>query len=144
MLKHYVYSLLLMLLVSFSAASAQETFDGRSLSSIKADYKAVAAVAHVKITSVQLAANDLNSIYLVESKTLEIFKSKFKKGESLIFYFSAEKGYDAQKLNGKEWIVFLEAERPIPTGGKAWFELENSKLTASKKLIIRLRKFKNR
>lgn len=141
-LKHALYSLLLIIAVSVSAASAQETFDGRSLAGIKADFKSVGAVVHVKIKNIELVNSDLNPLYRVESETLETFKGKTKKGESLTFYFNAEKGYDAQKLNGKEWIVFLETERQIPTGGKAWFELENSKLTPSKKLVVELRKLK--
>jgi hypothetical protein len=140
MLKHAIYSLLLIITVSFSVAYAQETFDGRTLSGIKADYKSVGVVAHVKIKNIELADSDLNRLYRVESETIETFKGKTKKGESLTFYFSAEEGYNAQKLAGKEWIVFLESERAVPTGGQAWFELENSKLTASKKLAAQLRK----
>lgn len=142
MLKHAFYSLLLIFAVGISTASAQAEFDGRALSGIKADYKAVAVVAHVKIKNIEFVAADLNQIYRVESETIETFKGKTKKGESLIFYFSAEKGYDVQKLNGKEWIVFLETEREIPTGEKVSFELENSKLTPSKKLVGELRKLK--
>jgi hypothetical protein len=143
MLKHVIYNLLLILAVGVSAASAQETFNGRSFSGIKADYKSVLVVAHVKIKNIELAASELNPLYRVESETVEAFKGKLKKGESLTFYFNAEKGYDAQKLAGKEWIVFLEVERPMPSGGKGWFELENSKLTPSKKLGVQLRKLKN-
>jgi hypothetical protein len=142
MLKHAIYTLLLIIAVSFSAASAQETFDGRTLSGIKSDYKSVGIVVHVKIKNIELANSELNQLYRVEGETIETFKGNTKKGESLTFYFSAEKGYDAQKLAGKEWIVFLESERSIPTGGKAWFELENSKLTASKKLAAQLRKLR--
>ncbi|HLM60375.1 MAG TPA: hypothetical protein VK308_06210 [Pyrinomonadaceae bacterium] len=142
MLKHIGYSLLLIFAVSISAVQAQEDFNGRSLSGIKADFKSVGMVAHVKIKSIEPAASELNPLYRVESETLETFKGKAKKGESLIFYFSAEEGYDVRKLTGKQWIVFLDVERPMPSGGKAWFELENSKLTVSKKLVGELRKLK--
>ena len=142
MLKHAVCSLLLIFAVGIAAAFAQGNFDGRTLSGIKADYKSVGVVAHVKIKNIELVASDLNPLYRVESETLETFKGKAKKGTSLIFYFNAEKGYDAQKLTGKEWVVFLEAERPIPADGKAWYELENSKLTPTQQLVVQLRKLK--
>ncbi len=84
MLKHAVYGLLLALAASVSFASAQETFDGRSFSGIKADFKAVAVVAHVKIKRVELIASDLNPLYRVEGETRETFKGKTKRGESSI------------------------------------------------------------
>lgn len=124
-------------------ASAQADFDGRSLDGIKADYRAVGAVAHVKITKISLAAKGIHSLYAVESKLIETFKGKVKKGTPFTFYFDAEEDYDAQQLVGKDWVVFLEKERPTPNGGKGWYELENSKAPASKKLSAELRKLKN-
>ena len=124
-------------------ANAQESFDGRALAGIKKDYKSVGAVAHVKIKNIKLAADDIHPLYAVESEIVETFKGRIKKSEVFTFYFSAEEGYDATRLIGKQWIVFLERERPTPNGGKAWFELENSKLTASEKLVLQLRKLKN-
>jgi hypothetical protein len=120
---------------------AVQTFGGRHLSGIKADFKSVAVVALVEIENIELAASDLASVYRVESKTLETFKGKTD--ESLTFYFSADEGYDAERLIGKKWIVFLEAERQTPSGDNVRFELENSKLPASEKLVAQLRKLKN-
>lgn len=126
------------------AVNAQESFGGRDFSGIKADFKAVAAVARVKINRIELAAEAAHPLYKVEGVVVETFKGKTKKGQNLTFYFSAEEGYDAQQLTGKEWVVFLEKESPVPNGGNGWYELENSKLPASEKLGARLRKLKKR
>jgi hypothetical protein len=134
-------TLLFIALFSF-AAFAQEDFGGRSLDGIKGDYKAVGAVVHVKITKITLAGKGVHSLYAVESELVEAFKGKIKKTAPFTFYFDAEEDYNAQQLVGKEWVVFLEKERPTPNGGKAWYELENSKSPASEKLSAELRKLK--
>jgi hypothetical protein len=69
-----------------------------------------------------------------ESEIIETFKGAIKKNQTFTFYFHAEEGYDVNRLIGNEWIVFLQKNYPIPTGGKDCYELENSKLTPSKKL----------
>jgi hypothetical protein len=124
--------------------SAQENYGGRAFSGIKADFKTVGAVVHVKINRIELAAEAVHPLYKVESEVIETFKGKTKKNQTLMFYFNAEEDYDAQLLTGKEWIVFLEKEGPVPSGGTGWYELENSKLPASEKLAARLRKLKKR
>lgn len=123
-------------------AGAQESYSGRDFSGIKADFKTVGAVVHVKIKTVELAAEGAHSLYKVESEVVETFKGKTRKGQTLTFYFDAEDGYDAQQLAGKEWVVFLEKQGPVPNGGNGWYELENSKVPASAKLDARLRKLK--
>jgi len=135
-------TLLFIALFTFGA-TAQEDFGGRSFDGIKGDYKSVGAVAHVKITKISLAVKGAHSLYAVESELIETFKGKIKKTAPFTFYFDAEEDYDAQQLVGKEWVVFLEKERPTPTGGKGWYELENSKAPASKKLSVQLRKLKS-
>lgn len=134
-------TLLFVALFSF-AAIAQEDLGGRSLDGIKGDYKTVGAVAHVKITKITLAGKGAHSLYAVESELVEAFKGKIKKTTPFTFYFDAEEDYNAQQLVGKEWVVFLEKERPTPNGGKAWYELENSTIPASEKLSVELRKLK--
>lgn len=124
-------------------ASAQSEFDGRSLAGIKSDFKAVGAVARVKIKAVKFAAEDIHPLYAAESEVVEIFKGTVKKSKILTFYFHAEEDYDVQKLIGKDCIVFLEKESAIPAGGKGWYELENSMISTSPKLIAQLRKMKN-
>lgn len=134
-------TLLFIALFSFGSY-AQTDFDGRSLDGIRADYKAVGAVAHVKITKISLVARAAHSLYVVESELIETFKGKFKQTKPLTFYFNAEEDYDPQPLVGKNWIVFLEKERPTPKGEKGWYELENSKIPASKNLSAELRKLR--
>lgn len=132
----------ILFLVAFFAfgANAQNEFDGRSLDGIKQDFKAVGAVARVKITNVKLAAEDIHPLYAVESEIVEIFKGKIKKRKSFVFYFHAEADYDARQRVGKDYIVFLEKEGDVPAGGKGWYELENSMIPTSGKLIFQLKK----
>lgn len=122
--------------------NAQESYGGRSLSGVKSDFKAVGAVARVKIISIDLAADAGHPLYKVESEVIETFKGKMAKGKVFAFYFNAEEDYDVQQLTGKEWVVFLEKEGPVPNGGNGWYELENSKIPASLKLSANLRKLK--
>jgi hypothetical protein len=120
-------------------ANAQQTYGGRELSGIKSDFKAVGAVAHVKIDKIELAADDVHPLYKIESAVIETFKGKMKKGK-FVFYFHAEEGYNVQQLAGKEFVIFLESEAPVPGGGNGWYELENSKIPASVKLSAELKK----
>ena len=142
MLKGTIGGSLLILTLGVWSAFAQTNFDGRSLAGIKKDYKAVGAVAQVKINKITPVAKDISQLYAVDSEIIETFKGAMKKGTALTFYFSAEEGYDAQSLAGREWVVFLDRQRPVPAGGKGWYELENSKLSASEKLSAQLRKLK--
>lgn len=123
-------------------ANAQNDFDGRSLAGIKQDFRAVGAVARVKIKNIVFAAAGAHSIYAVESEIIEVFKGGVKKSGNFTFYFDAEEDYDVKKLVGKEYIVFLEKEVAVPSGGKAWLELENSKAPASERIIAQLRRLK--
>jgi hypothetical protein len=123
-------------------AKAQDGFDGRSFGGIKKDYKLVNPVAHVKIKNIQFAAPDLYPLYIVESEIVESFKGKTKKGQSFVFYFHAEEGFDVKPLIGDKWIVFLQGKYSTPDGGNGCYELENSKLSASLKLITRIRRLK--
>lgn len=133
----------LFFVVLFSiGADAQESFGGRDFSGIKADFKAVGAVVHVKIKTIELAAEAAHPLYKVESEVVETFKGKIGKGKAFTFYFNAEENYNPQPLVDKEWIVFLERQRPIPSGGNGWYQLENSTIPASEKLGRRLRKLK--
>lgn len=123
--------------------SAQQSYGGRDLAGIKTDFKAVGAVAHVKINKVVFAADDVHPLYKIESTVVETFKGKIRKGK-FTFYFHAEEDYDVQQLVDKEFVVFLESEAAVPGGGKGWYELENSKIGASVKLSAQLRKLKKK
>ncbi len=136
---HWLRILFLVALFCISS-NAQDSFNGRSFAGIKKDYNQVGIVAHVKIKDIQFAATDVHPLYKVESEILESFKGRVKKGQSFTFYFHAEEGYDVKKLIDGEWIVFLEGKFPIPSGGKGWYELENSKLPPSKMLSKKLRR----
>lgn len=136
--------LLVLLMIALLGATtmAQEEFDGRSFDGIKQDFKAVNAAAHVKIKNIQLSVRDMLSLYEVESEVIEVFKGKIDKSKPFKFYFSAEDGYDVKQLIGNEYVIFLNGKRLVPAGGKGYYELENSKLTASETLVGKLRQLK--
>lgn len=132
------------ILIAFGlSVYAQDNSSTRPLSQLRNDYNQVGIVAHLKIKSIKLAAEDIHPLYVVESEIIEPFKGKIKRGQQLVFYIHLEEGYDVNRFLG-EWIVFLEGKHPIPSGGKGWFVLENSSLQPSNKNIARIRKIKSR
>ena len=141
---HLPQILLLIFLFFCVGSNAQDKFSGRDFAGIKNDFNQVGIVARVKIKDIQLAASDTDSLYKVESKIIESFKGSVKTGQEFTFYFYAEEGYNVKPLLGGEWIVFLDKESPAPPKGKekGWYELENSKLPASKALNKKLRRLK--
>jgi hypothetical protein len=124
------------------SASAQKDSYTQPLSLLKGDYNQVGIVAHVKIKEIKLAAQDVHPLYIVRSEVIEPFKGGVKRGQPLEFYFHAEDDYDVQKLIG-EWVIFLEGRHPIPSGGKGWYELENSKRPPSEKILAKMRRIRN-
>ncbi|MDT4967102.1 MAG: hypothetical protein QOJ64_1839 [Acidobacteriota bacterium] len=132
----------LILVVSSVGALAQADPNTGPLSQLKSDYNQVGIVAHVKITSIKFAAEDVHPLYVVQSEIIEPFKGKIKRGQRLEFYVHVEEGYDVNRIPG-EWVVFLEGKYPIPPGGKGWYELENSSRPASKATLAMMRKVRN-
>lgn len=123
-------------------AYAQDDSSTQSFAQLKGDYSQVGIVAHVKVKSIEFATEDIHPLYIAWCEIIESFKGKIKRGQQLVFYFRAEEGYDVNRFLG-ERIVFLEGKYPIPSGGKGWYELENSRLAPSKTNIAKMRKIKN-
>lgn len=134
-------SLLLICLLLTLASGANAQNDTRPFSQLKGDYNQVGIVAHVRITSIEFAAPDVHPLYVARSEIIEPFKGKLKRGQPLEIYLHLEEDYDANQLLG-EWIVFLESERPVPSGGKGWYQLENSSLRPSKRIVAQMRRIK--
>ena len=130
------------LIASGVGALAQDNRNIELLSQLKSDYNQVGIVAHVKITNIKLAAQDVHPLYVVQSKIIETFKGKIKRGQRLEFYIQVEDDYDVNRFL-VERIVFLEGRRPVPSGGEGWFVLENSSRPASKVTLARMRKIRN-
>ena len=122
-----------------SAANAQN--DTRRFSQLTWDYNQVGIVAHVKINSIEFAAPGVHPLYVARSEIIEPFKGNFKRGQSLDIYFHVEEDYDAKGLLG-ERIVFLEDERPVPSGGTGWYALENSSRRPSQRIIAQMRRIR--
>ncbi|HUQ34010.1 MAG TPA: hypothetical protein VM095_17950 [Pyrinomonadaceae bacterium] len=130
------------ILLALSLGAYAQVENTQTLSQLRRDYNQVGIVAHVKIKSIKLAAQDIHPLYVVESEIIEPLKGRIKRGQRLEFYLHAEEEYDVNRFLG-ERIVFLEGEHPVPNGGKGWYELENSSLHLSKINIAKMRKIKN-
>lgn len=115
----------------------------RPFAGLKGDYKQVNIVAHVEIKSIKFAAPDVYPLYVMRAKVIEPFKGKIKSGQTIEFYVHIEDG-ENRDLSGylKKWIVFLQGRHPIPSGGKNWYELENSRVASSLKNLDRMRRIK--
>jgi hypothetical protein len=115
----------------------------RPFSELKSDYQQVQIVAYVKIKSIKYAAPDVYPLYVVQSEIIEPFKGKIKRGQTLEFYLHIEDG-ENRDLNNHlgNRIVFLKGRYPVPKGGKGWYELENSRVNASKKAVSQMRRIK--
>lgn len=133
---------ILALILFSSVAFAQDDSSDRPMQSLRGDYRQASIVAHVKITSVKFAAPDVHPLYVFESTVIESFKGQLRRGQPLVFYYRIEEDFDANRLLG-ESIVFLEGRFPVPTGGRGWYEIENSSLRPSKKLISQMRQIKS-
>jgi hypothetical protein len=133
--------LIILIPVLFSiAASAQN----RDYVALKGDYGQVQIVAHVKIKSLKFAAPDVYPLYLVQSEIIEPFKGRIRRHQYFEFYVHIEDGERADLSRYKDnWIVFLQGKYPIPKGEKGWYELENSRVKASKKVISQMRRIKS-
>lgn len=135
-----IFASTLLLLFACLSASAQEGEDSYpSFDQLRADYRQVAVVAHVKVKSVRLAAAGAHSLYELQSEAVEPLKGRLRRGQALSFYLMVEEGFDVNSRLG-DWIVFLEGSDNSPTRKWSWFALENSSLPYSKEIITKMRR----
>ena len=92
------------------AAGALAQDDWPSLSYLRNDYKAVAAVAHIRIQQAEIT-NRVGGYenWKIVGEVLEPFKGKFKKGEVIEYFHGAEAGFKPEYFTGEK-LVFLLAE----------------------------------
>ena len=138
---------ILALLLPFSSF-AQPDDDWPSLSYLRNDYKAVSAVAHVRVREAEISGRVGGyENWRIMSEVVESFKGKFRKGDVIEYFQGAEAGLKKEYFNGEK-IVFLLGEPNVESKGVRYSVLENSTLPHTvdrvKKLRILRRSYANR
>jgi len=129
------------LLVVPLLVAAQDDSDWPSLSYLRSDYKAVSAVAHVRIDQAEITSRVGGyENWKVNAVVLESFKGRFKKGDAIEYFHGAEAGLKREHFTGEK-IVFLLAE--TDQDRKLHYSvLENSTLPYTKGRVAKLRLIK--
>jgi len=109
-LRPFINSLLLLAVLAGSALAAQDDDNWPSLSYLRADYKAVAVVAHIRIKQAEITGRVGGyENWSIVCEVLEPFKGKFKKGDVIEYLHGAEAGFKQEYFTGEK-LVFLLAE----------------------------------
>lgn len=147
-------SVLFLIFASFvSFGFGQNTYDEEYFEAVKYDLnsKNITAVVHIKLEKAEIDSRigDTKTgggytSYRLTGKVLEVFKGRFKKGQTAIFYNLREGQPVTEKLIEKSKIIFLENNTDSRTKKKIFSELENSSRSADKETLTFLRKLKKR
>ena len=121
---------------------AQDDDEWPSLSYLRSDYKAVAVVAHIRITEAEITNRIVGyENWRIRAEVVESFKGKFKKGDVIEYVHGAEAGFKKEYFTGEK-IVFLLAERE---GERKYYAvLENSTLPYTEGRVKKLRQIRKR
>src|SRR4051812_25905564 len=77
-----------------AAAQAQDNDDWPPLSYLRADYRQVAVVVHVRVREAEIVKTiEGYEDWHLKGEVIESFKGKFRKGQTLEYYHGAEKGF---------------------------------------------------
>jgi hypothetical protein len=135
--------ILLVLLVLPVCVFAQDDDEWPSLSYLRSDYKAVAAVAHIRIKEAEITNRIIGyENWRIRAEVIESFKGKFKKGDAIEYLHGAEAGFKQQYFTGEK-IVFLLAERDKDRK-RIYVVLENSTLPYTEHSVKKLRLIRRR
>ena len=134
---------IIVLLAVPSCLLAQDDDNWPSLSYLRNDYKAVSAVAHIRIQQAEITGRVGGyENWKISAVVLESFKGKFKKGDVIEYFHGAEAGFKQEYFTGEK-IVFLLAERDRDR--KLHYSvLENSTLPYTKDRVAKLRLIRKR
>ncbi len=120
-------------------SSGQDEESWPPLSYLRSDYKAVSAVAHVRIREAEIAGTIVGyENWRVSCEVLESFKGRFRKGDVVEFFHGAEAGLRKEYFTGQK-IVFLLADYDKKMKLFRYSVLENSTLPYSEELVKKLR-----
>jgi hypothetical protein len=126
----------IVLLVLPVCVFAQDDDKWPPLSYLRADYRSVAIVAHIRIDDAEIT-NRVGGYedWKINAVVLESFKGKLKKGDAFTYFHGAEAGIKREYFRGEK-IVFLLADRGH------YAVLENSTLPPNADRINKLRRIK--
>jgi hypothetical protein len=134
---------IIILLVVPSCLLAQVDDSWPSLSYLRSDYKAVSAVAHIRIQQAEITSRVGGyENWKINAVVLEPLKGKFKKGDVIEYFHGAEAGFKQEYFTGEK-IVFLLAERDQDRKLR-YSVLENSTLPYTKDRVTKLRFIRKR
>lgn len=122
--------------------AAQDDANWPSLSYLRADYRQVVVVAHVRVREAEIVKTIGGyEDWRLAGEVIEPFKGKFRKGQTVEFYHGAEKGIRRDLFLGDK-IVFLR--RNYVAEVKRWVlaVLENSTLPFNEDRVQKLRKIR--
>ena len=128
----------IILLVLPVCVSAQDDENWPPLGYLRNDYKAVSAVAHVRLQQAEIT-NRVGGYenWKIRAEVIESFKGKFKKGDVIEYFHGAEAGFKREYFTGEK-IVFLLAE-PDQDRKLRYSALENSTLPHTADRVRKLR-----
>lgn len=132
---------IIILLVVPTCLFAQDDESWPPLSYLRNDYKAVSAVAHIRIQQAEITGRVGGyENWKISAVVLESFKGRFKTGNVIEYLHGAEAGFKQEYFTGEK-IVFLLAERDRDR--KLHYSvLENSTLPYTKDRVTKLRSIK--
>jgi hypothetical protein len=120
-------------------APAQEDESWPPLSYLRNDYRAVAAVAHVRIRGAEITGRVGGyENWRVSAEVVEAFKGRFRRGDLLEYFHGAEAGLRQEYFTGEK-IVFLLAGRDAESKALRYSVLENSTLPHTEDRVRKLR-----
>lgn len=124
--------------------AAQETEEWPSFAYLRSDYRAVSAVAHIRIREAEVTNRIIGKEnWRVRCEVLESFKGRFRKGDVIEYFHGAEAGFP-QKFFAGEKIVFLLAEYDKQKRALRYSVLENSTLPPTPERVRKLRVIKRK
>lgn len=129
---------IMILLVVPPCLLTQDNDNWPPLSYLRNDYKAVSAVAHIRIQQAEITGSVGGyENWKINAVVLESFKGKFKKGDVIEYFHGAEAGLKREYFTGEK-IVFLLAERDRDRKLR-YSVLENSTLPYTNDSVRKLR-----
>lgn len=137
-----VKAVAVVLLISSCAPAQGGGEEWPPLSYLRNDYRAVAAVAHVRIRRAEITGRIGGyENWRVECEVVEPFKGRLRKGDAVEYFHGAEAGLRGDYFTGDK-IVFLLAERDAEKKALRYSVLENSTLPHTPGRVRKLRAIK--
>jgi hypothetical protein len=135
-----VFRCLIVLMLFLPVGAAAQTDDNwPPLNYLRADYKSVRVVAHIRIRESEIV-NQIPGYdnWKIVAEVIEPFKGKFRRGEVIEYFHGAEAPSKKEFFSGEK-IVFLLAEYDKTKKSFRYSVLENSTLAPTRDRLKKLR-----